>query len=260
MTGFKRVAAFTLRERRAVAVPLALWGLVTVVAALTGPFQTYTALPALQRTLYWAVVAGLSVGLSTAFLRAMAGRGARWRLAGWLPFALILAALVLGLNRVVFGGWAGWSDYGWLVAVVLVVCLVVEGMVLLFRSAPGVAVVAGTSEAAEDPVAGLMERLPLERRGRLIRIEAQDHYLSVVTGQGAALILMRLSDAEALLRGAEGLRVHRSHWVMRAEVRAHRRRDGRDLLLMSDGAEVPVSRSAREAARAAGLIVGRQPS
>ncbi|MGJ8618612.1 MAG: hypothetical protein ACSHWS_17345 [Sulfitobacter sp.] len=37
-------------------------------------------------------------------------------------------------------------------------------------------------------------------------------------------------------------------------VKKHRRKDGRDLLLMADGYEVPISRSFRDAARAAGLF------
>jgi DNA-binding LytR/AlgR family response regulator len=65
---------------------------------------------------------------------------------------------------------------------------------------------------------------------------------------------MRLSDAAEELREAAGISVHRSHWVALPAVRAHRREKGRDLLLMSDGAEVPVSRSNRTRAQEAGLF------
>jgi DNA-binding LytR/AlgR family response regulator len=65
---------------------------------------------------------------------------------------------------------------------------------------------------------------------------------------------MRLGDAMQELAG-QGLQVHRSHWVAPEAVRRHRRDKGRDLLVMTDGAEVPVSRSFRAAAQDAGLIV-----
>ncbi|MFU8863161.1 MAG: LytTR family DNA-binding domain-containing protein [Rhodobacterales bacterium] len=245
----RRALSFTLRERRGIVVPLGLWALVTAVATLTGPFQTYEVLPLLPRMAYWGLIAALSVGLSLGLTRLLQGRGKLWRRAGWVPFALSLAAIVQAVNRVVFGGWASWADYLWLVGVVLVVCLLIELGLALF--APP----ARREEIAADPPdRAFLNRLPLERRGPLIRIEAQDHYLSVVTEAGTALILMRLSDAETMLQDAGGLRVHRSHWVRCAAVQAHRRREGRDILVMQDGSEVPVSRGNRAAVMEAGLI------
>lgn len=245
----RRAMSFTLRERRGVVLPLGLWALVTAVATLTGPFQTYEVLPLLPRMAYWGLIAALSVGLSLALTRLLDGRSKLWRRAGWVPFALCLAAIVQAVNRVVFGGWASWADYLWLVGVVLAVCLLIELALALF--APPVR---QTATVADPPEKTFLNRLPLERRGKLIRIEAQDHYLSVVTEAGAALILMRLSDAETMLREAGGLRVHRSHWVRCAAVQAHRRREGRDFLVMQDGSEVPVSRGSRALAIEAGLI------
>lgn len=86
-----------------------------------------------------------------------------------------------------------------------------------------------------------------------MRIEAQDHYLNVVTQKGSALILMRMGDAMAELKG-RGLQVHRSHWVSEGHVTAHRRDKGRDVLVMTDDAEVPVSRSFRAKARERALF------
>lgn len=86
-----------------------------------------------------------------------------------------------------------------------------------------------------------------------MRIEAQDHYLNVVTARGSTLILMRLGDAMAELVG-QGLQVHRSHWIATAAVAKHRRIGARDVLIMADGVEVPVSRSFRAAAQEADLL------
>jgi DNA-binding LytR/AlgR family response regulator len=99
-----------------------------------------------------------------------------------------------------------------------------------------------------------LRRLPLELRGPLVRIEAQDHYLKIVTERGSTLILMRLGEAVEALDGVRGLQTHRSHWVSLDAVTAHRRMQGRDVLVMSDGAEVPVARGKRDAARQAGLF------
>jgi len=105
-----------------------------------------------------------------------------------------------------------------------------------------------------DPETLFQRRLPLEKRGCLIRLEAQDHYLNVVTKAGSALLLMRLQDAVEALAGLQGLQVHRSHWVALSAVAAHRRDKGRDFLVLTNGDEVPISRSFRPDVKAAGLI------
>lgn len=248
MTFFLRHLMLAIRERRDVAVPLGLWVLVTAIATITGPFQTFDLLPPGHRLIYWGFVAALSIVLSVAHLEIFAQRPAIWRLLGWLPFSAMLGALLHVLNRAVFDHWTGWPDYIWLFGIVLAICFLTElASELLMPNAV-------ERPPRPDPVAALMERLPLEHRGRLIRIEAQDHYLSVVTSAGTAMILMRMGDAESILAGVDGIRVHRSHWVMQTEVSRHFRHEGRDLLEMSDGSTVPISRGARSLVQRAGLI------
>lgn len=240
--------SLTLRERHGCAGPIGLWALMTAFLTMTGPFETYAVLSPLPRLAYWAGVVALSIGLSFVAMHLLRGRGALWRRAGWLPFALVLAGLVQMVNRAVFGGWSGVADYLWLVGIVLAVCVMIELSLLLL--APPETPATGQT----DPERALLRRLPVARRGPLIRIEAQDHYLSVVTEAGTSMILMRMADAQTMLQDAGGLRVHRSHWVKCAAVRDHRRRDGRDFLVMADDCEIPVSRSSRAAVLAAGLI------
>lgn len=255
MTRFATRLQSTLRDMRQFALPLGLWVLITATAAITGPFQTFDLLSPVPRTLYWGFVVALSIVLSLGQLWLFRNQRAVWRLLGWLPYSVVFAGLLQALNLAVFPHWQGWPDYLWLLGVVLAICLLAElADVILF---PARAEEPVAKEPPGDPTAPLMARLAPDRRGRLIRIEAKDHYLSIVTSNGASLILMRMADAEALLAGADGLRVHRSHWVMTPEVMQHKRMDGRDLLVMSDGSEVPVSRSARETVERAGLIRAR---
>lgn len=108
--------------------------------------------------------------------------------------------------------------------------------------------------STEDTETSFLRRLPLDRRGKLIRFEAQDHYLNVVTQKGSALVLLRLHDAVEALKGVDGLQVHRSHWVAKGAVVRHRRAQGRDFLILAPGEEVPVIRSYRPSVQEAGLI------
>ena len=224
----------------------------------------------------WVLVVGVSIGLDMVFRRVMAGQSLMQRLIERVGFALALAGMVHGLNVVVFDGWSGWSDFAYLVGVVWVVSAMVEvaHKLLFARPAPDASHLAGhtasppdsaneppkaqgggpgpaaTATPMAEPGSGLLRHLPAAARGALIRVEAQDHYLNVVTDAGSALVLMRFGDAVAELSEVAGARVHRSHWVARAGVRGLLRKEGRQFLLTHDGAEVPVSRANRAALQA----------
>lgn len=136
---------------------------------------------------------------------------------------------------------------------VLIISLIVStGMYVahVFEEAKAV-----TDEASRDPLAAFMERLPVKfRTADLHAISSEDHYLRVHTSLGEEMILMRLADAVRELVGADGLQVHRSWWVAKQGVQDEKRVDGRSLLVLPSGTEVPVSRSYRSKAKEAGLI------
>lgn len=105
----------------------------------------------------------------------------------------------------------------------------------------------------DAPPPKFLARLPPRLAGaELYAVEAEDHYLRLHTSQGQDLILMRLSDAIEELEGLEGAQTHRSWWVAKAAVAEAERLDGRAVLTLRDGAEVPVSRGFAKALRSAG--------
>lgn len=246
MTKPALAARFTLREWSHLRVPVLIWLVVSVLASVAGPFGTLEAMGPVVRTLYWTGTAGIAIGLSLVAERLTkdAGRG---RLFGvWALFVLVLATGSHLVNSVMFEHWGGWRDWAYLAATVGITTTAVHLLIWGLRTR----IPAPTAKAQDDT---FQRRLPIAVRGPLIRIEAQDHYLNVVTQNGQDLILMRLGDAMAELEG-KGLQVHRSHWISVQGVSAHRRDKGRDVLVMSDGAQVPVSRSFRTRAQEAGLF------
>ncbi|MEO0576880.1 MAG: LytTR family DNA-binding domain-containing protein [Pseudomonadota bacterium] len=77
----------------------------------------------------------------------------------------------------------------------------------------------------------------------VLRVSAEDHYLSVYTENNVALIRGRMKDALAILAGKNGLQIHRSHWIAIDEV-ARTTRQGRDYrVFLADGTSLPVSRA-----------------
>lgn len=130
-------------------------------------------------------------------------------------------------------------------------------------SAPGPEVPVGNPPAVghEPALAGplqvpeprpvLMERVRPERRGALLALKADGHYLHVHTDAGSDLIIYRLSDAIRELPPEQGAQVHRSWWVAGRALGPERHRDRLSLV---NGLEVPVSRSFRLAARQRGWL------
>lgn len=116
----------------------------------------------------------------------------------------------------------------------------------------GVAVALRPLVAPPPPAApAFLQRLDPPLRGALFAVQAQEHYVRVITAEGAQVTLYRFGDALRELQGLSGLQVHRSFWVADAGV-AGLRGDRRGLrVVLRNGEQVPVS------ARHAGLVQRR---
>lgn len=112
---------------------------------------------------------------------------------------------------------------------------------------------AQTTRAAPAPPP-ILQRLPLEKRGTLLALSVEDHYVRVHTSQGTEMVLMRLSDAMKETGNIPGAQVHRSHWVAFKAVTAARREGDRAILTLSSGVDIPVSRANLSKVKEAGLL------
>ena len=128
-------------------------------------------------------------------------------------------------------------------------------------AAPAAAQIGATvPEPAPDAASSLpalpgliAEKLPVRlRQARLTAIEAEDHYLRIHTDAGSDLVLMRMTDACALLPESAGARVHRSWWAARGAVETLARREGKAELTLHGGLAVPVSRAMQASLREQG--------
>lgn len=115
--------------------------------------------------------------------------------------------------------------------------------------APATAPVAQASNGSP-----FLRRIPTRLGTDLLYIATEDHYLRVTTKLGSDLILFRLSDAVAELDRTIGQQVHRSYWVARRAVASVVRKGPRTCLILTDGTEVPVSRTFLPVLRDAGWL------
>lgn len=262
-----------LREWLALFASRRLWTtfiIVVLVFTLTGPFGTLERLNGWMRFGYWLTLQGAAWTTAMVFI-ALVGRLWGDRLsspllhlaASTLPAGLLIAAEVEIIDYLFFGLLPDPARWLQNLAVSLPLCALISLLAMLTGERQAVA----AKPAAEPPARSpsdmtaaapspdqilpppLLKRLKPENRGRVLRLSAEDHYTRVVTTGGAELVLIRFADALAELGQAEGLRVHRSHWVADEAVREFRKLGQNGALLLRDGSEVPVSRSHSAAVR-----------
>lgn len=107
--------------------------------------------------------------------------------------------------------------------------------------------------ATQSEALALLDRLPARLGRDLVQLEAQQHYLRVVTTRGEHLLLHGLAPAVAELArcGLAGMQIHRSVWVAWAHVERLDLRPGSLAVVLRDGRRLPVGRRrARDVAQA----------
>ncbi|MFZ1992121.1 MAG: LytTR family DNA-binding domain-containing protein [Alphaproteobacteria bacterium] len=234
-----------------------------LVLALLGPFGTALTMSLPPRSLYWLTTVGLIGGAIASTHWWLKTRFYPRGLPAWVIAAVAIAAAIPGaaLVRLCLALWSPGSlehvTFAGLASQVLLVNMIGGGLTLALRRARGgdVAALHDVPERRACRASAFAERLPPAlRQAGLIALEGEDHYLRVHTSAGSALIYLRLSEAEALLKQEDGLRVHRSYWVARNAVEGVTRSQGRTLLRLTGGLIVPVSRARQKA-----LIEARWP-
>lgn len=209
------------------------------------------------RLVYWLLLMESGAILGMVVTRSME-RWGRLRDRPWLEGALVTLLIAVPLTVVVALARTAFFGIG---LPGLYASSIMFGLVLMITS-----ILVAISYALEkkeplpagpDPAAAFAARLPLPLRGAaVLALEAEDHYLRVhLAGGQSALILMRLTDAIAELAAVPGQRTHRSWWVARDAVAAVAKADGRAVLTLAGGTEVPVSRTYYPALRDAGWLV-----
>ncbi len=99
-----------------------------------------------------------------------------------------------------------------------------------------------------------LRRRPDGLSGPIVYLSSEDHYLRVCTPSGDGLVLYRMGDAIADLKGADGMQVHRSWWVARSSVAEVLSNNGSRTLVLHNDIRVPVGRTYLSGLRDAGWI------
>lgn len=187
-----------------------------------------------------------------------------------IPFTLSVTALdiIMGLpelgindsgNEQVSRGWAFFLELIYLLDnhIVLGLLLLVPRFLLRTRNSKDLSdgAVDGQVSHPEIPQASnthipvtFFDSLESPLEGRICSMEAQEHYILVTTTEESRMILHRFSDAVKRTPEAQGMRVHRSHWVAHSAVKEVVVEGQSMKLKLVDDRMIPVSRTFRAAA------------
>ena len=230
--------------------------------AFLGPFGTYDTIGAIGRVGYWSVALGANwlvcAGVAGLVLRSLRSASPARRALAVLGVSLLAAVpgtgVVFTAEAVFRPGYAEAALLPTVYASVAVVMVAITGLVVVLGEMRATRQDgAPASHPAGEP-GRFLARLPAKLGRDVVCLSMADHYVEVFTTLGSTLILMRFSDAVAELEEADGLRVHRSHWVARKHVVGAVRRSGRTFLRLTGGHAIPVSRGHLADVRAAGLV------
>jgi hypothetical protein len=96
----------------------------------------------------------------------------------------------------------------------------------------------------QSKIPGLLDRLPTRLGRDIVFIEAQEHYLRVVTNCGEHLLLQGLTHAIAELEenGFSGVQIHRSVWVAWKHVEDVDMQTGATSVILSTGVALKIGR------------------
>lgn len=255
------------------------WAILAAATGFTGPFGSYAHMPLATRLVYWPLVVAAVILLGSGvrvFVHCKLGLRSFWRGAVavmvlnvlvFVPLLVLLSPLATGAivpSAIEFAGFViagslGISALRWTLGIDARKAVPTAGLSSVPAAAPmPVAGPGSDPDAVPTPEdrpqpPRLITRLPERERGALLRISGRNHHVEIHTERGTSRILLRFSDAVAETAPVEGLQVHRSHWVALSSVKGVATRSGKTVLVMLDGAEVPVSRNYREAVASAGI-------
>lgn len=239
------------------------WGFLTMMMALAGPFGSYEQIALPKRLIVWLGLTAMAIVLATAVRVVVYSRWQMrdfWR-GGSLTSALsalILTPVLLHLAAVAGDAYlivppGAVEIAGFVFCLTMGFCAFRHAL----ETVPDRPAVPQTIPPVVDPdpaLPRLIDRLPEGQRGPVLRVSGRDHYVEVATTAGVASLLMRFSDAMAELDGVDGLQVHRSHWVAAGAVAGGGRDGAKVVLRLTDGGQVPVSRTHLAAVQARGWL------
>lgn len=237
-----------LRETRAqLSSKIVLMSLLgtSLILGLSGPFGSFEHLQALPRLAYWTAIvfctyagAIFVIQLTKKWLSPTLHPVLRDGISA-LSATPLIVAIVVCLNMATFS-YSGIKEVLEMSIELLPYVATITVVVTIFI---GQLSQSPVEKVHDKELSTLLKRLPPEKRGDLIALQAQDHYVRVITSKGETLLLLRFADAMEEAKPIEGIQTHRSFWVAKSAIKKIKPNGERGILVTKTGSEFPVSRN-----------------
>lgn len=169
-------------------------------------------------------------------------------------FDLIIGLPELGLNGDTNSAGSTATAFGYELIYLLdnhvVLCLMILlPRLVLKHEVANTATVDAQDTTTDAPVSAsaFIQSLDPALNGELYSVEAQEHYVQVVSTEESRMVLYRFSDVVQQMSDSLGMQVHRSHWVAHQAVKQIVMKGQSVKLELHDGRLIPVSRTFRSA-------------
>lgn len=251
------------RTTRSTFAILSVLVLVTLLCAVTGPFNTFLRGTFSDRLLYWGVAIALSwqvARVAIAMSERVETRSVFVReLVSNVVFVPIYAPILIAWTNIAFpveldGNLTSWQIAAYVAGISISISVLRYALPHL--NLPQLSS-RSDLDTVTDPAPRLLRRLPDAAGQDVLRLSGGGHYVNVFTSSGQFDLRMRLSDAIAEMDGVDGYSIHRSHWVSREAVARSEQNKGRPILVLVNGDELPVGAKYQPDLEAAGLLDAR---
>ena len=192
---------------------------------------------------YWAFVIGVSVPVG-AIIRIL-GQQLLNEKQEWIEdlFVVVTLTVVFGPMLVVLNLWmilhTDHPAVDWRLSVVATFFIgaAIVGIGRVIRSSAEDLASDGSSHRRDR----LLDRINAPEGVRLTKVSSDNHYIKIRTDDNTQhRILMRLRDAVTEIDVEDGIWVHRSHWVALKHVQSIEIVNGKEVLKMRHGCDVPI--------------------
>lgn len=219
--------------------------IVSVLFTLAGPFGTFQAGEIIERFAYWFVLNFVSLATALGVKYAVVKHFAPRSVVAVECLAILITTLLFTpflwyWTMTMFPGLiATPPTMLWMGGIVLIICSSISA---LLHSVPFLMDLTNQPIKPEVIEARIIRRLPASFDGKIVHLSVDGHIVRVFTDRGVFELRMRFADAVEEVSELDGVCIHRSHWVVLAEIVNVGTVNGRPYLLLSNGEEVPVSR------------------
>lgn len=226
---------------------------VSVICSLSGPFGTLDSMNLIERAAYWGFIVVTTYVIATTGHFLFEARNKRKNLVQTAMIAACLGMVLAGYISVINSLFIPYYPESLSSKLTLFFWIFLVSTFIYYF----VSYLHQIRDDQDQTRVALLDRLPLSKRGALVSLQAEDHYVRVVTTNGSELVLIRLADAIELATPTQGLQLHRSHWIALNQVKDYTKSGGAWSVILSNGETAPISRSYRTAAIKAGIIPAR---